>query len=174
MAFLMIRPFVWMIALLATVFVLFIAGLMTVAFGQTPPVRAVTTGTLDTATSKDYRGTIIWRSPTAGAKTQRLPACGSFNTGFWVQIVDGQATAGADPITITATTGSVTGPTVPVAIGLNRGAFVLTCDGGTATWRVTAIAGEPGGTGPPPTGNAILIDTANRLLIDTGNAMLIQ
>jgi hypothetical protein len=143
----------WFVSVLflAALFAWLVAATMPkVALGQTPPLRSVTTGTLDTATSKDYRGTIVWRSPTAGAKTQRLPPCNQYNTGFWVQVVDGQATAAADPISITATTGSVTGPVVPVVIDKDRNSFVLTCDGGMTTWRVTAIAGVPGTVVTPP------------------------
>jgi hypothetical protein len=114
------------------------------------PTRAVTSGTANTATAKDYLGTIVWRSPATGAKIQTLPTCNVYNNGAWIKVVDGQGTAATDNITITATGSSVSGPALPVVINVNRGGYVLTCDGAAASWLVTETAlalGTGGGGG---------------------------
>ena len=46
----------------------------------------------------------------------------------------------ACPITITAASGIVSGPGSPGTINVNRGGFVLTCDGANTAWLVTATA----------------------------------
>ena len=67
-----------------------------------------------------------------------MPACGVYNNGAWIKVVDGKKTAGAYPITIIAASGIVSGPGSPVTINVNRGGFVLTCDGANTAWLVTA------------------------------------
>ena len=46
-------------------------------------------GTTDIATTADYLGTIAWRSAEALPKTETLPACGVYNNGTWIKVVDG-------------------------------------------------------------------------------------
>jgi hypothetical protein len=100
--------------------------------------RGVTSGCTDTASS----GITTPRSSGAAlscSKTETLPACVR-NNGKWIQVVDGQRTAAAQPITINATAGTVSGPINPVVINLNAGGWILTCDGAVATWTVTGTS----------------------------------
>ena len=46
----------------------------------------------------------------------------------------------AQPITINATAGTVSGPVNPVVINLNGGGWIVTCDGAVATWTVTGTS----------------------------------
>jgi hypothetical protein len=111
--------------------------------------RPITSGCTDPATSKDYGATIVWRSAASCSKTETLPACGPYNNGKWIQVVDGQRTAAAQPITINATAGTVSGPVNPVVINLNGGGWIVTCDGAATTWTVT---GTSTAMTPPATG----------------------
>jgi hypothetical protein len=114
-----------------------------------PPGTREITGTLttDTATTADYRATIVWRSTANAGKTQTLPACGTFNNGFPITVVDGQKTAGIYPITINAAGGStVSGPgPITVTIDKTGGGLTLTCDGVATAWLVTATNASGGG-----------------------------
>jgi hypothetical protein len=139
--------------------------------------RQVTSGCTNTAVSKDFLGTIIWRSANTCAKTQTLPACGNSNNGAWIQVSDGQKTATTYPITVATVSGStVSGPETPVQVKLDGGGLVLTCDGTAHDWFVTAtalpmIAGTGGGTTACV---AILADTGIAILVDTGIALATQ
>jgi hypothetical protein len=150
-----------------------VLGLPGLGQAQTAPVtRQITSGTANTATSKDYSGTIVWRSPALGGKTQTLPACGPYNNGKWIQVLDGQGTAAADNITINATSGSVSGPSLPVAINVDRGGYVLTCDGAAASWLVTATAmalGTGGGTVPA---HFVLLHSGGHVVLHSGGALV--
>jgi hypothetical protein len=140
------------------------------ALAQAPKARQVLSGCSDPVTAKDYGGTIVWRSPTVCTKVQTLIACSTFNSGKWFQIVDGQGTASTNPITFS---GSVSGPTLPVQISTDRNSYVLTCDGTSAQWLVTASAALSG-SGGSGGGIALMVDSSNCLLVSPGICFLVQ
>jgi|SRR5215472_8040732 len=101
-------------------------------------MRLITSGTTDTATLSDIGGTISWKSPTTGAKTQTLPACTSPFNGLFIGITDEQGNAATYPISVTAGGGStVAGAAAPALITSNLGSVLLGCDQtGTGNWAI--------------------------------------
>jgi hypothetical protein len=188
----MIRQFLAFASLVLLIALMLFVGWIGAVMAQPLPntARQVTTGCSDTATSKDYNATVVWRSSSACTKNQILPKCSSTNNGKWIQLVDAQSTsstgsfilrhggghiqrhggggvlrvgsagtggASANPITVSATGSSVSGPTLPVAISVDRGAYVLTCDGPASAWLVTAVAAPPGTTIVTPPGGSLVL-----------------
>jgi hypothetical protein len=173
----MIKQFLAITTLVLLVaFMLFVAWIGA-ALAQTSSMkpgitRQVTTGCTNTAISKDFLGTVIWRSPNTCIKTQTLPACGSSNNGAWIQVSDGQKTATAFPITIATVSGStVSGPETPVQVKLDGGGLVLTCDGTAHDWFVTGTALPMiASTAPAPSGGLL---TAGGSLLTGGSSLLV-
>lgn len=82
----------------------------------------------DTATTADYDGWIVWKSPVAGSKIQQLSHCNSTASGRSIGVVDEQYNASVYAIDIGAvdsTIGGVSGFT----IDSNGGSALFVCDG---------------------------------------------
>jgi hypothetical protein len=170
-----LKQFSAFVMLAVLVVLMMLVGLVGAALAQAPKARQVTAGCTDTATSKDYGGTIVWRSASVCSKIETLLTCSTFNSGKWIQVVDGQGTAAANPITLTASGGGVSGPVVPVRIDSDRNAYVLTCDGSAGQWLVTAVASASGVAAPVvPVGTAMSTDPGIAILISPGLALLIN
>jgi hypothetical protein len=107
-------------------------------FGFPAPGRAVTTGTADSASPRDYQGWVFWRSATTGAKTETLPACGAANNGAWIGVIDEKGNAATYNLGIVAASGNVGGSASGVAITSNLGGVILACDGPNSNWNVAA------------------------------------
>lgn len=100
----------------------------------TPTLRAVTSGTTDTALTTD--GTIAWKSASASGKTETLYACNNGNNGKLLYIKDAQGTAATYPITI-APNGSdnIDGGAVYV-MAFNYQAVTIQCYAAASQWLV--------------------------------------
>lgn len=95
------------------------------------PIRTISSGTTDTASSTD--GTIAWNSSSASAKSQTIYACNSSVTGRVLIIKDEVGTASTYAITITPAAGTVDKQSSYVMV-FNFQSVTLQCDGTTNNW----------------------------------------
>ena len=99
------------------------------------PIRSISTGDTDTASSTD--GTIAWNSATTSAKTESIYACASGVSGRVLIIKDEKGTAEAYPIMITPASGTIDNGS-SIVLGANYQAVTLQCDGTSSgtNWMV--------------------------------------
>jgi hypothetical protein len=91
--------------------------------------RLISTGTTDTASSSD--GVIGWKSATAGAKTQTIPAATVSQT---LTIKDAKGTSATDSISIIPLSGTIDNA-ANYLLNVNFGSVTLVADG-VSNWMV--------------------------------------
>lgn len=105
----------------------------TVVVSLTVPVRLVSTGTTDTATTAD--GLIKWTSASTSSKSQTMPICDSSTAKVPITIKDGVGNANTYNIIVDSNGGSTIDGAASYAITINRGSITLLCDG-VSDWTI--------------------------------------
>lgn len=97
------------------------------------PIRIISSGTTDTATSTD--GTVAWNSASASAKSQTIYACAAGVNGRSLIIKDEKGTAGTYNVTITPVSGTIDNAS-NFTLQFNLQSVTLQCDGTNTNWLV--------------------------------------
>lgn len=95
------------------------------------PIRIISSGTTDTASSTD--GTVAWNSSSSSAKTETIYACAAGVNGKVLILKDEIGTAASYNITITPASGAIDNK-ANFILNFNLQAVTLQCDGTNSNW----------------------------------------
>lgn len=143
------------------------------------PVNRIASGTTNTLSAITAPFTTeLWVSASAGAKTDTVPGCVSGFNGDYLAEVDGEGNAAADPITVTAASGTIgpagtPAPGASYSIFANGGVALFQCDGAATHWALVSATASAGRVNYQTGTSYTVAATDNGGVVDLSNAAAI-